>query len=139
MTQTPDITQEEVKRLAGVMPRYFGIWSQTGVHVGVWEDGHIAGRVLADEYPYGKQVEMVSVDDAGKYAAALTARLAECEARIAELEAKLAKAMELKTVKILVTSAYKEGWSDGSKAISLDIGWEESLTRTAIAELEQKP
>jgi len=71
---------QEVKRLAGVMPRYFGIWSSTGVHVGVWEDGCIAGKVLADEYPSGKIIEMVSVDDAGEYAAKLASASADIAA-----------------------------------------------------------
>jgi len=54
-------------------------------------------------------------------------------------EAKLAKAVELDTVIILVTAAYKEGWSDSSEFASLDVGWEKSLTRATLAELERKP
>jgi len=45
-------------------------------------------------------------------------------------------AVELETVMILVTSAYKEGWSDGSVGIEMNEAWEKSLTRTTIAELK---
>ena len=87
-----DTSTEAVERLAGVMPRYFGIWSSTGVHVGVWDDGHIAESVLADEYPNGKLVEMVGVLDAGAYAATLAA---ERDALQAKLDRALGAAMQL--------------------------------------------
>jgi hypothetical protein len=66
----------------------------------------------------------------------VTAELEQAEARIEELEAELAKAVELKTVKILVTSAYKEGWCDGSEGIALNEAWGKSLTCSTIAELK---
>jgi len=40
------------REAAHLMPRYFGVWSSTGVHIGIWEDGAIAAKVL-EEYPGG--------------------------------------------------------------------------------------
>ncbi|MBR9766077.1 MAG: hypothetical protein GYB53_21810 [Rhodobacteraceae bacterium] len=49
-----------VPQPVGVKPRYFGVWSATGVHIGVWDDGKTAYGVLS-EYPGGQIVEMVPV------------------------------------------------------------------------------
>lgn len=43
---------EAFEEMAHIMPRYFGVWSSTGVHIGVWEEGDIAAKVVSD-YPGG--------------------------------------------------------------------------------------
>jgi hypothetical protein len=42
----------------GIMPRFHGVWSATGVHIGTWDDGHIATKVLA-EYPNGVMRDLI--------------------------------------------------------------------------------
>ena len=53
----------ERETVARAMPRYFAVWSATGVHVGVWEDGKIASDVLS-EYPGGTMRELIEVSSA---------------------------------------------------------------------------
>jgi hypothetical protein len=43
-----------------LMPRYFGVWSSTGVHIGVWDDGATAAKVL-EEYPQGVMRDLIDV------------------------------------------------------------------------------
>jgi hypothetical protein len=50
-----------VRDAAHTMPRHFGVWSSTGVHIGVWEDGKIAAEVLA-EYPGGVMRDLIDMD-----------------------------------------------------------------------------
>jgi hypothetical protein len=56
-----DAAQAEIAKLRaendrlrgiGIMPRFHGVWSATGVHIGTWDDGYIAAKILA-EYPNG--------------------------------------------------------------------------------------
>lgn len=61
-----DTEAEQVERL-------FGVWSVTGVHIGVWNDGLIAAMVHADEHPHGRLLEMVPAKDYD----ALSTQLAE--------------------------------------------------------------
>lgn len=49
-----------IKEASHIMPRYFAVYSRTGVHIGVWEDGFIASQVLS-EYPGGRIIETVEV------------------------------------------------------------------------------
>lgn len=44
-----------------LMPRYYGCWSSTGVHIGVWEDGATAAKVL-EEYPQGVMRDLIDVE-----------------------------------------------------------------------------
>jgi hypothetical protein len=44
-----------------LMPRYYGVWSSTGVHIGVWEDGATAAEVL-EEYPQGVMRDLVDME-----------------------------------------------------------------------------
>lgn len=66
-----------MERAVHVMPHYFAVYSVTGVHIGVWEDGQIAGDVLA-EYAGGSIVEMVPISAIREEAAAIR-RAAEGE------------------------------------------------------------
>lgn len=59
-----------MERAVHVMPHYFAVYSVTGVHIGVWEDGQIAGDVLA-EYAGGSIVEMVPISAIRAEAAAI--------------------------------------------------------------------
>ncbi|WHZ33448.1 hypothetical protein [Sagittula sp. MA-2] len=52
--------REALEEAARTMPRYFGVWSSTGVHIGVWEDGKVAADVLA-EYPGGFMRDLLDV------------------------------------------------------------------------------
>ena len=50
-----------VRDAAHLMPRYFGVWSATGVHIGVWDDSFTAANVLA-EYPGGVMRDFIDMD-----------------------------------------------------------------------------
>lgn len=54
--------REALEKAFHMMPRYFGVWSLTGVHIGVWEDGKIAADVLA-EYPGGVMRDLIDASD----------------------------------------------------------------------------
>lgn len=72
-----DAEARGMERAVHVMPHYFAVYSVTGVHIGVWEDGQIAGDVLA-EYAGGSIVEMVPISAIRAEAAAIR-RAAEGE------------------------------------------------------------
>jgi hypothetical protein len=55
--------EDALREASHLMPRYFGIWSATGVHIGVWEDGAIAAKVLADVYGGGVMRDLIDVQD----------------------------------------------------------------------------
>ena len=50
--------REALTEAAHLMPRYFGVWSSTGVHIGVWNDGATAASVLG-EYPAGQMLDLI--------------------------------------------------------------------------------
>lgn len=76
-----------VEKATHIMPRYFAVYSRTGVHIGVWEDGFTASQVLA-EYPGGRIIETVEVSE--------IAALTPADARAALDEA--------------ISRARKDGW-----------------------------
>jgi len=51
-----------LREAAHLMPRYHGVWSSTGVHIGVWGDGATAAKVLA-EYPGGISRDLIDMND----------------------------------------------------------------------------
>ncbi|MFG6599346.1 MULTISPECIES: hypothetical protein [unclassified Sulfitobacter] len=63
MRREVEIARNDALREAKhLMPRYFGVWSSTGVHIGVWDDGPTAAKVLG-EYPGGKMRDLIDADD----------------------------------------------------------------------------
>jgi predicted nucleic acid-binding Zn-ribbon protein len=62
-----------------MLPRYFSVWSSTGVHIGVWEDGATAAQVLR-EYPGGECLDLLPVSTVDQAIASLTAERDEARA-----------------------------------------------------------
>ena len=50
-----------LREAAHLMPRFYGVWSVTGVHIGVWDDLGIAYKVLA-EYPQGVMRDLIDMN-----------------------------------------------------------------------------
>jgi len=56
------VREAALRESAHLMPRYFGVWSSTGVHIGVWDDGETAAKVL-EEYPGGVARDLIDADE----------------------------------------------------------------------------
>ena len=54
--------RDALEEAVHLMPRYFGVWSSTGVHIGVWDDGATAAKVLG-EYSQGVMRDLIDAED----------------------------------------------------------------------------